>query len=201
MLGALGGARPAQRPPAPAARAPPPPPPAAASASASASAPVEIAPNLVGLRTDEHYYDFVERNRAELVRGGRGRCVAICNLQTNKAAEELGARRRRAPLHPPLTHPPPHPPHPPRHPRPQAVVNFGSSWCAHCHALLPAFLALAAAFPAARYAVAQVDGLRDAAAGVAYTPTVAVLRRGRVVDSFYGASAQALRDRLWLHAG
>jgi hypothetical protein len=66
VLGALGGVRPAQRPPAPAARAPPPP---AAAASAAAAAPVEIAPNLVGLRTDEQYYDFVERNRAELVRG------------------------------------------------------------------------------------------------------------------------------------
>lgn len=37
-----------------------------------------------------------------------------------------------------------------------ALVNFGSSWCRHCHELFPAFLSLSKQFPRLSYAVAQV---------------------------------------------
>lgn len=52
-----------------------------------------------------------------------------------------------------------------RHPRPphqlppcpfQVLVNFGSSWCSHCHQMFPHFLSLAKQFPQLKYAVAQV---------------------------------------------
>lgn len=82
----------------------------------------------------------------------------------------------------------------------QAMVNFGSSWCAHCHLMFPHFLALAAAFPSLAYAVAQVDSMQQVASTVTHTPTFVVYRRGRKVDSFFGANAQQLRDHLWLHS-
>ncbi len=80
------------------------------------------------------------------------------------------------------------------------VVNFGSSWCAHCHRLFPHFLKLVPAFPSLKFAVAQVDYMKEAPRGVTHTPTLAVLDRGRKVDQFFGANPQQLRDRLWLHA-
>lgn len=45
---------------------------------------------------------------------------------------------------------------PPPSPLPQVLVNFGSSWCHHCHLLFPAFIALSKQFPKLNYAVAQV---------------------------------------------
>lgn len=40
------------------------------------------------------------------------------------------------------------------------MVNFGSSWCSHCHAMLPPFLSLAKRHPGVQFAVAQVDYLQ-----------------------------------------
>ena len=37
------------------------------------------------------------------------------------------------------------------------LVNFGSSWCTHCHQMMPAFLSLTKKFPQLKYAVAQVS--------------------------------------------
>lgn len=82
----------------------------------------------------------------------------------------------------------------------QVVINYGSSWCAHCHKLFPHFLTLSNAFPSLKYAVAQVDYLHNAVKSITYTPTFAIFRKGRKVDEFYGANQQQLRDRLWLHA-
>ncbi len=39
---------------------------------------------------------------------------------------------------------------------PQVLVNFGSSWCHHCHQMFPHFLSLSKQFPQLKYAVAQV---------------------------------------------
>lgn len=41
-------------------------------------------------------------------------------------------------------------------PLPQLLVNFGSSWCHHCHQMFPAFLKLSKQFPQLKYALAQV---------------------------------------------
>ena len=38
----------------------------------------------------------------------------------------------------------------------QVLVNFGSSWCHHCHQMFPHFLSLSKQFPQLKYAVAQV---------------------------------------------
>ncbi|PSC68588.1 Thioredoxin-like 3-3 isoform B [Micractinium conductrix] len=77
-------------------------------------------------------------------------------------------------------------------------INFGSSWCAHCHALLPHFLALTKQFPRIKYALAQVDYMDEGTRGITYTPTFAIYKRGRKVDQFFGANPQQIRDHLWL---
>lgn len=51
-------------------------------------------------------------------------------------------------------------------PSPQAMVNFGSSWCSHCHAMLPPFLSLAKAHPGIQFALAQVDYMQASAVTV-----------------------------------
>lgn len=80
------------------------------------------------------------------------------------------------------------------------LVNFGSSWCHHCHQMFPHFLSLAKQFPQLKYAVAQVDYMHEAVKGITYTPTFAVYKRGRKVDQFFGSNAQQLRDHIWLQA-
>ncbi|KAH7618417.1 hypothetical protein Ndes2526B_g07357 [Nannochloris sp. 'desiccata'] len=87
-----------------------------------------------------------------------------------------------------------------RHRNDKVVVNFGSSWCTHCHKLFPHFLSLTHAFTKLHYAVAQVDYMKYAPRGITYTPTIAVFDKGRKVDQFFGANPQQLRDRLWLHS-
>jgi thioredoxin 1 len=82
----------------------------------------------------------------------------------------------------------------------QAVVNFGSSWCSHCHQLFPDFLKLTHVFPKLTYAVAQVDYMQHAVRDISLTPTIAIFHKGRKVDQFFGANRQQLRDRLWLHS-
>ncbi|CAL5223849.1 g6432 [Coccomyxa viridis] len=80
------------------------------------------------------------------------------------------------------------------------IVNYGSSWCAHCHELFPHFYDLARQFPQHRCVVAQVDYMKDALQGVKVTPTFAVFKKGRKIDQFFGPSPQQLRDRVWLHS-
>jgi thioredoxin 1 len=60
--------------------------------------------------------------------------------------------------------------------------------------------ALCTQHPEHLFVVAQVDYMRDALAGIRYTPTFAVYKRGRKVDQFFGPSPQQLRDRVWLHS-
>lgn len=45
-----------------------------------------------------------------------------------------------------------------RHGGDTVMVNFGSSWCHHCHQMFPAFVSLSRQFPQLKYAVAQVGG-------------------------------------------
>ena len=67
----------------------------------------------------------------------------------------------------------------------QVLINFGSSWCSHCHEMFPAFLRFTHQFPGLQYAVAQVDYLGDASvAGITYTPTFAVYKQGRKVGVY-----------------
>lgn len=87
-----------------------------------------------------------------------------------------------------------------RHRDSQVVLNYGSSWCTHCHELFPCFVGLTRQFGGLAYGVAQVDYMREAVRGISYTPTFAVFRRGKKVDQFYGSDKQTLRDRIWLHA-
>ncbi|BDA47618.1 probable thioredoxin [Coccomyxa sp. Obi] len=80
------------------------------------------------------------------------------------------------------------------------IVNYGASWCLHCHELFPHFYSLAKQHPQHTYVVAQVDCMKDGLQGIRYTPTFAVYRKGRKVDQFFGPSPQQLRDRVWLHS-
>lgn len=79
------------------------------------------------------------------------------------------------------------------------VINYGSSWCTHCHEMFPHLVSLSKVFAHIKYAVAQIDYLSSsAAAGIDYTPTFVVYSKGKKVDQFYGANAQQLYDHLWL---
>ena len=145
---------------------------------------VKILPNLTGVRTDDQFDEFLGRHKTETVsvwlpeeRAQSMQCSTSCNTCL------LCFFTFAAPL-----------------PAAQAVVNFGSSWCAHCHKMFPHFLSLTHVFPQLKYAVAQVDYMTEAPRGIVYTPTFAVFRRGRKVDQFFGANEQQLRDHLWLHA-
>lgn len=86
------------------------------------------------------------------------------------------------------------------HKKMQAIINYGSSWCSHCHKLFPHYIAMTREFPALRFAVAQVDYMQESIKDIQLTPTIAVYKRGRKVDQFYGSDAQRLRDHLWLHS-
>ncbi|KAI3433925.1 hypothetical protein D9Q98_003727 [Chlorella vulgaris] len=80
------------------------------------------------------------------------------------------------------------------------LVNFGSSWCAHCHKMFPSFVSLSKQYPRLRYALAQVDYMHEGVRGITCTPTFAVYRQGKKVDQFFGANPQQLQDRIWLHS-
>ncbi|EFJ43487.1 hypothetical protein VOLCADRAFT_119085 [Volvox carteri f. nagariensis] len=55
-------------------------------------------------------------------------------------------------------------------------------------------------FSQLKYAVAQVDTLQDAVAGVKYSPTFHFYRNGKLVDRVLGKEPQRLADHLWLHS-
>lgn len=147
---------------------------------------MKILPNLTGIRTDEQFDEFIFKSRNDTVSEHATQCsladyyflrFGICarcyTFHTSFYAHWL--------------------------PVAQAVVNFGSSWCSHCHKMFPHYLNLTSLFPKLKYAVAQVDFMVEAPRGITYTPTFAVYRKGRKVDQFYGANEQQLRDHLWLH--
>lgn len=46
--------------------------------------------------------------------------------------------------------------------------------------------------------MAQVDYMHRAAQDVTFTPTVTIFKNGKKVDEVLGASAQQIRDRVWL---
>ena len=52
--------------------------------------------------------------------------------------------------------------------------------------------------PEIEFAVAQVDYMHRAAQDVTFTPTVTIFQNGKKVDEVLGASAQQIRDRVWL---
>ncbi|KAK2079843.1 hypothetical protein QBZ16_002238 [Prototheca wickerhamii] len=79
-----------------------------------------------------------------------------------------------------------------------AVVNFGATWCSHCQSIFPHFLRIAKQRPEIEFAVAQVDYMHRAAQDVTFTPTVTIFKNGKKVDEVLGASAQQIRDRVWL---
>jgi thioredoxin-like negative regulator of GroEL len=91
-------------------------------------------------------------------------------------------------------------------PAPGAAANtpvfvlFGSAWCAHCHEMLAVLDTVRQEGARGRFVAALVDGMGAAADAVRFTPTLAVYRRGRRVDSFYGGDETKLRDRVWLHS-
>uniref|UniRef100_A0A7S1SWN0 Thioredoxin domain-containing protein n=1 Tax=Tetraselmis chuii TaxID=63592 RepID=A0A7S1SWN0_9CHLO len=82
----------------------------------------------------------------------------------------------------------------------KVVVSFGSSWCTHCHEMLPHYIKFSREFPKNKYVVAQVDYMFHEAKGIKYTPTYTFFSKGKKVDEFFGSDAQRLRDHLWLHS-
>eukprot|EP00873_Tetraselmis_striata_P002327 jgi/Tetstr1/422591/TSEL_013398.t1 len=82
----------------------------------------------------------------------------------------------------------------------KVVVSFGSSWCSHCHEMLPYLIKYSKEFPQHKYAVAQVDYMLHEAKGIKFTPTYTFFSKGKKVDEFFGSDAQRLRDHLWLHS-
>ncbi|KAF5829551.1 thioredoxin-like protein [Dunaliella salina] len=82
-----------------------------------------------------------------------------------------------------------------------AVVEFGSTWCQKCHEIFPTFYALSKKHDQLRYAVAQVDYMKERACGVRFSPTFAFFNAaGRKVDEVTGKDPQRLADHLWLHS-
>lgn len=81
-----------------------------------------------------------------------------------------------------------------------AVIQYGASWCTKCAEFFPTWFKLSKEYPQLKYAVAQVDTLRDAIKGVKYSPTFHFYRNGKVVDRVLGKEAQKLEDHLWLHS-
>ncbi|GMH43157.1 hypothetical protein BSKO_11079 [Bryopsis sp. KO-2023] len=81
-----------------------------------------------------------------------------------------------------------------------ALVKFGASWCHHCREVFPQFLRLTQQFPGLRYAVAQIDYMKDEAKHVEYTPTFTFYKNGARVDEVFGAEMEKLKDRMWLHS-
>jgi len=50
-----------------------------------------------------------------------------------------------------------------------------------------------------KYAVAQIEHMKDTIKHIRYTPTFAIYRNGRKVDEVVGKEPQRLADHLWLH--
>ncbi|GFR39885.1 hypothetical protein Agub_g389 [Astrephomene gubernaculifera] len=81
-----------------------------------------------------------------------------------------------------------------------AVVQFGASWCTKCAEFFPTWYKLSKEYTQLKYAVAQVDTLKEAVKGVKYSPTFHFYRNGKLVDRVLGKEPQRLADHLWLHS-
>ena len=55
-------------------------------------------------------------------------------------------------------------------------------------------------FPQLKYAVAQVDFMKERAKEIRFSPTFVFFRGGKKVDEVVGKDAIKLEDHLWLHS-
>mmetsp|Transcript_22109 Transcript_22109/g.39370 ORF Transcript_22109/g.39370 Transcript_22109/m.39370 type:complete len:108 (-) Transcript_22109:235-558(-) len=85
-----------------------------------------------------------------------------------------------------------------QNPKQMAIVQFGASWCTKCVEFLPTWVDLSMKFPQHRYAVAQMDTLKETSKHVKFSPTFGFFKQNRMVDSVVGKDAQRLSDHLWL---
>nr|AFH68078.1 thioredoxin-like protein 1 [Populus tremula x Populus tremuloides] len=83
---------------------------------------------------------------------------------------------------------------------PQAVINYGASWCRVCSQILPAFCQLSNNFPKLSFVYADIDECPETTQHIRYTPTFHFYRDGERVDEMFGAGEERLHDRLWLHS-
>jgi len=79
-----------------------------------------------------------------------------------------------------------------------SMINFGSSWCTHCHEIFPHMIKLTERFTSIAYAVGQLDFHSQASEGVEYSPTFAIYRGDKKVDQFWGTDKRKLHDHVWL---
>ena len=78
------------------------------------------------------------------------------------------------------------------------VVNFGASWCKHCHKLSPSMFDEAEKYPNSEFIFTDVDLLPETAKFMRWTPTVGIYKFGRKVDEIEQCKIRQLKDRLWL---
>jgi len=88
------------------------------------------------------------------------------------------------------------------HARKVVVVCYGASWCKHCERARDAASASAEANGDGRvvFVDADVDDLPFTARRIRWTPTLAVYRKGRLVDELIKARPTAASDAVWLWA-
>ena len=78
------------------------------------------------------------------------------------------------------------------------VVNFGASWCKHCHKLSPSVFDEAEKYPNSEFVFTDVDLLPETAQFIRWTPTVGIYKLGVKVDEIEQCKIRQLKDRLWL---
>ena len=78
------------------------------------------------------------------------------------------------------------------------VVNFGASWCKHCHKLSPSVFDEAEKYPNSEFIFTDVDLLPETAKFMRWTPTVGIYKFGRKVDEIEQCKIRQLKDRVWL---
>ena len=78
------------------------------------------------------------------------------------------------------------------------VVNFGATWCKHCHKLSPSMFDEVEKYPNSEFVFTDVDLLPESAKYVRWTPTVAIYKMGRKIDEIEQCKVEQLKDRLWL---
>jgi len=78
------------------------------------------------------------------------------------------------------------------------VVNFGASWCKHCHKLSPSVFDEAEKYPNSEFIFTDVDLLPETAKFMRWTPTVGIYKFGRKVDEIEQCKIRQLKDRVCL---
>jgi len=78
------------------------------------------------------------------------------------------------------------------------VVNFGASWCKHCHKLSPSVFDEAEKYPNSEFVFTDVDLLPETAQCIRWTPTVGIFKFGVKVAEIEQCKIRQLKDRLWL---